>query len=195
MLIVGLTGGIGCGKSTVSKIFEALGAPVIDADVIAHDIVQPGKSALIAITKAFGTSILNIDQSLNRSKLRNIIYNDSAQKKVLEKILHPIIYDEMYHQLELTNYPYGILSIPLLLETHHQEKVTRVLVIDCTEEEQISRVISRDQLSKTDVEKIIAQQCSRTQRLEVADDIIKNSSSVSELSQQVQKLHHQYLNM
>lgn len=193
MLIIGLTGGIGCGKTTITDIFKSLGTPVVDADEIAHELVRPHKKALTTIVKTFGKGILNTNHTLDRNKLRQIIYADSSKKKILEDILHPLIYKEMYQQISKYNFPYGILSIPLLLETKHQNKVDRILVVDCQEQEQINRVIQRDNLSANEVQQIIRSQCSRSERLLHADDLIENTQGISSLKKRVQQLHTQYL--
>ena len=193
MLIIGLTGGIGCGKTTITDIFKSLGAPIVDADEIAHQLVQPHKEALTSIVKTFGEDILNTDHTLDRNKLRQIIYTDPSQKKILENILHPLIYKEMQQQISTYDFPYGILSIPLLLETKHQNNVDRILVIDCQEQAQINRVMQRDNLSANEVQQIMQNQCSRSERLGHADDVIENTQGISSLKKRVQQLHAQYL--
>jgi len=195
MLTVGLTGGIGCGKTTVSRLFEAKGIPVIDADVIAHAIVQKGEPALTLLTNTFGKDILSPDGSLNRDNLREIVFTRPTEKKKLENILHPLIYHSMFQQLGLSASPYGILSIPLLFETNHQSKVGRTLVIDCSEETQMSRVRSRDQLSDEMINSIMQSQCSRSFRRSHADDILNNNNTLANLEKDVDKLHASYLEM
>lgn len=193
MLIIGLTGGIGCGKTTITDIFKSLGTPIVDADEIAHQLVQPHKEALTSIVKTFGEDILNTDHTLDRNKLRQIIHTDPSQKKILENILHPLIYKEMQQQISTYDFPYGILSIPLLLETKHQNSVDRILVVDCQEQEQINRVMQRDDLSANEVQQIMQNQCSRSERLQYADDVIENTQGISSLKKRVQQLHAQYL--
>lgn len=195
MLTIGLTGGIGCGKTTVTDLFKKRHVPVIDADVISHALVQPNQPALVELERAFGHSILLPDHSLNRAYLRELVFNDPSKKKKLETIMHPLVYKTMYQELEKVDAPYGILSIPLLLETHHHNKVDRVLVIDCPEKTQIERVKARDQLSDSMINSIMASQCSRTERLNLADDILDNNSSLEDLELNVQKLHNAYLKM
>lgn len=193
MLKIGLTGGIGSGKSTVSKLFEELGIPVIDADVIAHQIVEPGQPALKQLVQAFGERFLNADGSLNRAELRERVFSDPAQKKRLEQLLHPIIYRKIEVEIDKLNSPYCILSIPLLLETKMTSFVDRVLVIDCPIETQIERVKKRDGFSTERIRSIIASQVSRDERLSCADDIIDNSKQAAQLAEQVKKLHNLYL--
>jgi len=193
MLVIGLTGGIGCGKSTVTELFEKRNIPVIDADEIAHNIVQPGQHALTLIRKKFGERILNNNGSLNRDKLRDIVFQNPDAKKTLEKILHPIIFSNMHKQLQGMQSPYGILSIPLLFETNHQHEVDRVLVIDCPEIMQIERVKKRNQFDSKLIQSIMESQCSRAARLQQADDIIENNGSLQSLDEAVQKVHEFYL--
>jgi len=195
VLTIGLTGGIGCGKTTVSQLFESKGIPVIDADEIAHAIVQKGAPALSLLSNAFGGNILNTDGSLNRNNLRELVFNHPEEKEKLEGILHPLIYQTMFQQLKQHNSPYGILSIPLLFETHYQRKVDRVVVIDCSEETQKERVRSRDQLSDEMIYSIMSSQCSRSFRREHADDILNNDSTLTNLADAVHQLHEAYLKM
>lgn len=195
MLKIGLTGGIGSGKTTVAKLFEALGVPVIDADQIARTLVEPGKPALDAIEKAFGPDIIDPRGHLDRAALRDRVFTHRDEKKRLESILHPLVYAEIQNRLNLLNAPYAILSIPLLLETNMQNLVDRILVIDCPIEMQIKRVERRDRLSERAVRTIIDSQASRQQRLSVADDIIDNSGETGELAVQIKKLHNLYLSL
>lgn len=192
MLKIGLTGGIGSGKSTVSKLFIQLGVPVIDADEIARGIVQPGQPALAQLTQAFGEEILNPDRSLNRAKLRTLVFNDAQQKTKLEHILHPLIKAEMLTRCDKLQTTYCILSIPLLLESNMTDIVDRILVIDCPLSLQRSRVRQRDQLADDLINRIIASQVSRETRLANADDVIDNSKNANQLAEQVKKLHNLY---
>jgi dephospho-CoA kinase len=193
VLIIGLTGGIGCGKTTVSHLFEKRGVPVVDADVISHAIVQPGQPALTLLENSFGHDVLLADGSLNRTYLRELVFNDSSKKETLEGILHPIIYRTMNQDLERYNTPYGILSIPLLFETNYQQNVDRTLVVDCTVETQKARVLARDELDNSLINSIIKSQCSRSFRLAHADDILTNEGSLETLEQDIQNLHTFYL--
>jgi len=195
MLKVGLTGGIGCGKSTVAKIFADLNAPVLDADQVAHRLVEKGQPALDQIQQAFGTAILNPDGSLNRKNLRELVFSDIKQKQKLESILHPLIYKTLQTELEQLDAPYCIISIPLLFETAMTHFVDRILVIDCPIETQIERVKIRDNLTVERIQSIIDNQVSRAYRKAKADDLIDNSTSDYRLAEQVKKLHNLYISL
>ena len=195
MLKVGLTGGIGCGKSTVARIFADLNVPVLDADQVAHRLVEKGQPALDQIQKAFGAAILNPDGSLNRKNLRELVFSDIKQKQKLESILHPLIYKTLKSELEQLNAPYCIISIPLLFETAMTHFVDRILVIDCPVETQIERVKIRDNLATERIQSIIDNQVSRAYRKAKADDLIDNSTPDYRLAEQVKKLHNLYLSL
>jgi len=193
MYKVGLTGGIGCGKTTVSNLFKQLSVPVIDADEIAHALVTPAGIALTQISQHFGEAYILPDGNLDRSKLRETIFNNAEKKSQLENIMHPLIYTEIEQQLSELSAPYAILAIPLLLETKMQAFVDHILVIDCPMEVQINRVKLRDQLSAAQITAIIHSQVSRSERLAQADSIIDNTQDQLKLSQQVKHLHEQFL--
>ena len=196
MFKVGLTGGIGAGKSTVARFFAELGVPIIDADTVAHALVAKGQPALLNIQRAFGDSILASDGTLNRAKLRDIIFTDSNQKQRLEAILHPLIYTSLQQQADALKTPYCILAIPLLFETNMTHFVDRVLGIDCPVACQISRVMTRDQLSAEKIQAILNSQISRAERHAKADDIIDNSNIPNKsLAEQVKTLHNLYLSI
>ena len=195
MLKIGLTGGIGSGKSAVAKVFTALNTPVLDADEIAHRLVEKGQPALAQIQQAFGTGILNPDDSLNRKNLRELVFSDAKQKQKLELILHPLIYATLQAELELLTAPYCIISIPLLFETGMTHFVDRVLVIDCPVETQIKRVKIRDKLTIERIQSIIDSQVSRAFRKSKADDLINNSGNNYRLAEQVKKLHNLYFSL
>ncbi|MGZ5015331.1 MAG: dephospho-CoA kinase [Methylobacter sp.] len=195
MLKVGLTGGIGCGKSTVARIFADLDVPVLDADQVAHRLVEKGQPALTQIQQVFGAAILNPDGSLNRNRLREIVFSDIEQKKKLESILHPLVYKTLQTELEQLDDPYCIISIPLLFETAMTHFVDRILVIDCPVETQIERVRSRDNLSVERIQSIIDNQVSRAFRKTKADDLIDNSTNDYRLAEQVKKLHNLYISL
>lgn len=195
MLKIGLTGGIGCGKTTASNHFLQLGTPVIDADEIAHALVQPKQPALAQIAAIFGTHFLLKDGSLDRNLLRGAVFSNPVLKQQLEEILHPLVYTEMRHQLKTLKSKYAILSIPLLLETKKEKFVDRIAVIDCFESQQIERVLCRDQLSRQQIQSIIDSQVSRKHRIQSADDIIDNSGFASGLAEQIKKLHNLYLSL
>ena len=198
MLIVALTGGIGSGKSTVSEIFKSKNVPIIDTDIIAREIVQPNKPAYLKIIKTFGQNILNKDKKINRQALRKLVFSSSEKRLELEKILHPIIWQQVKSQLRLLSSPYCIVVVPLLLENLSQiteVSFNRILVIDAAEEEQIKRCLKRDQSDLQEIKNIIKTQVSRQVRLDAADDIILNSNDRSSLTRDVEKLHQQYLKL
>lgn len=195
MLVIGLTGGIGCGKTAVTDCFTSLGVPVIDADTVAREVVLPGQPALQAIAEKFGPEAITSEGSLNRNRLREHIFSDADAKRELEAILHPRIRAEMRRQLSEVEGSYAIFSIPLLLETGQDKTVDRILVVDCDPELQISRVTQRDDASESQTRAIIATQIDRKSRLTAADDIITNNGSLSELRPQVEALHQKYLNL
>ncbi|MBF6647217.1 dephospho-CoA kinase [Methylobacter sp. BlB1] len=195
MLKIGLTGGIGCGKTTVARLFAELGSPVIDADQIAHQLVAKGQPALAQIALQFGADILTPDGSLNRARLREAVFSDPARKQNLEAILHPLVYQSIQAELERLDASYCIIAIPLLFETNMAHFVDRVLVVDCPVEIQIARVRKRDQLTLDRIQSIIDSQVSRDFRKSHADDLIDNSESDYRLAEQVKKLHNLYLSL
>ena len=195
MLKIGLTGGIGCGKTTVAKIFEQLKIPVIDADDIAHQLVAVGQPALARIQQEFGPELLNSDGSLNRKMLRELIFSDPKQKQKLEAILHPLVYQAIAAELEQLNTPYCIICIPLLFETNMTHFVDRILVVDCSVETQIERVLRRDNMTMARIQSIIDSQVSRAFRKAQADDLIDNPETDDRLAEKVKKLHNFYLSL
>lgn len=192
MLKIGLTGGIGSGKSTAAALFAQRGACVIDADLIARELVTPGSPALEAVVKAFGSQILLPDGRLDRSQLRQRIFSDPKAKRILEAILHPLIFAEMQRRAELCQTPYCILVIPLLVESKAQNQVDRVLVVDCPQALQIERVKQRDRIPEEQILNILASQATRQQRLNAADEVIFNAGTLTELEKQVEELHRFY---
>ena len=194
-LTVGLTGGIGSGKSAVSGLFSALGVNIIDADIIARHCVEPGTPALQSIHQRYGEAILTIKGELNRQKLREIIFHDPAQKAWLEALLHPQIRRLIMQAIDTSQGCYSMLVSPLLLETDQHELVDRILVIDCEERLQLQRATARDQSSEAAIEAIMATQLPRGDRLARADDIIYNNGSLEALAPQVEKLHQIYLTL
>ena len=192
MLKIGLTGGIGSGKSTVCRLFAELGTPIIDADIIARQLVEPNSPALKKLMAQFGKNILNPDQSLNRVYLRDLVFSDKPKKNQLDQIMHPLIYDEIEKQVQALNSPYCIIAIPLLLETQQMQRVDRIAVVDCNPDTQLLRVVSRDHLKPEQALSIIASQMPRQQRLSFADDVIDNSCSPAHLAEQVKRLHNSY---
>jgi dephospho-CoA kinase len=192
-LIVGLTGGIGSGKSSVTDLFTALGVPVIDADLVAREVVAPGEPALTEIATRFGAEIVDSSGQLDRQRLRGLIFSDPTARDDLEQITHPRIRERMVQQLDAINAPYAILSIPLLIESGHDYNLDRILVVDVSEQQQLERAVLRDETTAEQIEAAMAAQCSRQERLAVADDIIDNSGSPEQLQVQVQQLHRCYM--
>jgi dephospho-CoA kinase len=195
MLVIGLTGGIGSGKSTVAQLFEKKGIKIIDTDAIARETTQPGHEALKKIAAHFGENILLPDGSLNRKLLRTIIFSDVNQKLWLEQLLHPLIRIEMQQQVESAQSPYCIVIIPLLFETKPNPIINRILVVDVSEEQQIERTQKRDHCSLEEVKAILASQATREFRLANAMDIIYNNGSLEDLEKEVDKLHQLYLSL
>lgn len=192
-MIIGLTGGIGSGKSAVSDCFEKLGVTVVDADVVAREVVEPGTVALKSIADHFGDDILTAEGALDRAALRTLIFSDENQRKWLEALLHPLIRKEIIAQLNQSDSPYSILSSPLLLETDQQTLVDRVLVVDVSVELQLERTVQRDNNSVDQVKSIISAQSTRTYKQQKADDIILNIGTIEELQKDVFALHQRYL--
>jgi len=192
VLKIGLTGGIGSGKSTACEIFSGFGVPVIDADIIAHNLVKPGMPVLKAIINEFGKEIVTKDGSLNRKKLRDLVFMNETDRKNLENILHPAIFNEIAHEIEGLVSKYCIIALPLLLETGASNIIDRILVIDLPRELQISRALIRDNVSKSDIEAIMHTQISPEDRLAVADDIVKNDGDIDNLRRQICDLHRFY---
>lgn len=194
MLVIGLTGGIGSGKTTAADIFSTLGAGVIDTDAIAHELTQRGGGSLTAIRQAFGEKYITADGALNRKEMRNLVFNDTDARRKLEAILHPLIRDEVARRAALSLAPYLIIVIPLLLETsHYQGIVQRILVVDCSEREQIRRATARSRVDEQTVRAIMAAQVSRDERLRQADDVIVNDADLPSLERQVRTLHEKYV--
>ncbi len=193
MLVVGLTGGIGSGKSTVAAHFARLGVPVIDADDISRALVAPGQPALDEVSAAFGTDLLDAHGVLDRARLRRIVLADPEQRRRLEGILHPRVRLEMSRRLGEIKAPYCILSIPLLIETGQTDRVDRILVVDCPESLQRSRVSTRNHWTAADIDAMIAVQATRSQRLQAADDVLVNDGDIESLQHNIADLHRQYL--
>jgi dephospho-CoA kinase len=191
MLKIGLTGGIGSGKSTVARLFAERGIPVLDADQIARELVEPGQPALDEIVRAFGKDVL-IQGHLDRARLRELVFQSQERKKRLETILHPLVYRTLNDRLRRLDADYCILVVPLLLETAPPGFVDRTLVIDCPVETQWARVRQRDGLDDATIDRILLSQISRNQRLAKADDVIDNSGEPADLHAQVARLHERY---
>ena len=194
MLKIGLTGGIGCGKSTAVNYLQSLGIPVIDADLIARTVVEPGQPALQQIAQTFGETILNQNGSLNRGLLRETVFNNTEQLAKLEAILHPLIKKSIINKInEYKAHAYIIVDVPLLFEKNYTKLFDRVLVIDCLPDQQKQRVKQRDGSTEGVIESIMQTQINRDKRLSLADDILKNTTSVEDLYQQINCLHIKYL--
>lgn len=195
-LVIGLTGGIGSGKTAAANCFAEFGADIIDTDVISHDLTRSGGVAIPSIKSHFGEQYINDDGALNREKMRTLVFRDNAGRKQLEAILHPLIQHEAGQRLLHTTACYAIIVAPLLFETgHYCHIVTRTLVIDCSEEDQITRTMSRSKLDEHTVRAIMAVQLSRQERLKQADDIIVNTRDTHYLRQQAGILHQKYLDL
>ena len=190
--IVGVTGGIGCGKTTVTKLFAAKGIDIVDADNVARDVVVPGYGGLEALVSAFGKEVLTEQNTLNRAALREIVFADPVAKEKLNGILHPLIRENMLNQLQNTRSHYCMLSAPLLFENNLHRLVNRNLVIDISEAQQLERTLKRDGSKIDTIKNIMAAQVSREKRLALANDIIDNSKHMALLAPQVDALHLKY---
>lgn len=194
MVVIGLTGGIGSGKSTVAREFASLGVHWVDADDVAREVVEPGMPALATIAEHFGQDILTEGGALDRGRLRQIVFEQPEQRAWLESLLHPIIREELIHQLHPTDYtlPYVLLVSPLLLETDQNKLVENVLVVDVPVDVQIERTMARDTNSREQVERIIAAQMPREQRVAKADAVIDNNQPKDKVSAEVRALHERF---
>ena len=198
MIVIALTGGIGSGKTTVSDLFKSKNIPIIDTDIIARQIVEKDKPAYIEIIKVFGKEILTTDKSIDRKLLRKLIFSSEQKRFQIEKILHPIIWNQVAAQISRLVSPYCIVVVPLLVENitkNKPVKFNRILVVDTTEELQLQRSIKRDNSDKAIVENIMKSQVSRQTRLDAADDIIQNTGNMDSLNKEVEKLHIQYIQL
>ena len=194
MFTVGLTGGIGSGKSTVANLFAELGVPVIDTDVVARQLTLPGGAALEAIRAAFGEDVILADGMLDRAALRRRVFADAVARRQLEAILHPRIRQMVEQSLATLDAPYALIVIPLLVETGgYRDVLRRVLVVDCPEALQVARVMARSGLARDEVDAILAAQAGRAERLAAADDVIVNDASAAALRAEVTALHQRYL--
>jgi len=190
---IGITGGIASGKSSVCHLFETLGAPVVDADIAAREVVKPGTPGLAEITSTFGKHILDEQHQLDRKALRSIIFADPDKRKALEAITHPRIRAWMWQQVAQCQFVYCLLAVPLLIEGGMDKMVDRVLVVDIDPKIQRERLKNRDGSSDQEIDSILKAQLSREQRLFVADDVIDNNAGIEQLEPQAQVLHQQYL--
>ncbi len=198
MLVIGLTGGIASGKTLVSDSFAELGAPIVDADLIAREVVAPGSDGLQGLTQQFGNDILNESGDLNRSVLRDIIFKDTSARKKVDALLHPLIRtvsEQRIAEHRMQKPAYVIHAIPLLVETGQSDRFNRIAVVDVPVSMQLMRLMSRDNTTAESAQRIIGSQASRDERLAVADDVIDNSGSIESTKAQVTALHEQYKNL
>jgi dephospho-CoA kinase len=189
---VGLTGGIASGKSTVANLFVALGASLVDTDVLAREVVAPGSVLLPRIAEHFGPRVLQADGSLDRARLRERVFAEPAERQWLEGVTHPAIRELTDRRCEQATGPYVIVAIPLLVETRGEKRFDRVLVVDCEPALQLARLQARDGVTLAEAERMLAAQVSRAERLAVADDVILNDGDIADLREQVEKLHRKY---
>jgi len=196
MLVVGLTGGIAAGKSTATAFFQDRGVPVIDADEVARDVVAAGTPGLAAVIAAFGPQIAQPDGTLDRRRLRELVFADPAERHRLEAILHPLINTQIRARLQQITGPYCVLAVPLLIESANlRALVSRVLVIDVPEEVQVKRLMRRDGMTAGQCRAMLAAQASREQRLEGADDVVDNATDITALTRQLESVHARYLEL
>jgi dephospho-CoA kinase len=194
-LIVGLTGGIASGKSTVAALFRSLGVPVVDADEAAREAVAPGSEGLAAVRAHFGDEVLAPDGTLDRARMRRLVFADPQARRALEAIVHPEVRRIMDARLACADAPYAISMVPLLLETGQEHGVDRVLVVDLSPQEQVARARTRDGSSREVLEGVLRAQVDRETRLRLADDVIHNDGPPDVLRTQVEALHHRYLEL
>jgi len=194
--VVGLTGGIGSGKSAAAEEFARLGATVVDADAIAHKLTGKEGNAIPQLRKAFGEAFITAENSLDRKKMRELIFSDSKQKQRLESLLHPLIREESRRRIAAATGPYVVHVVPLLVETGAAAgRFDRVLVVDCPENLQVGRAAQRSNLGESEVRAILRSQASREARFAAADDVIDNAGTIEALKQQVAALHARYLEL
>jgi len=194
-LRIGLTGGIASGKSTVADMFAEKGVPVIDTDVIAREVVQPGQPALADIEREFGAEVIDRDGTLRRRRLRKLVFNDVRKRRKLESILHPRIRDAALGQARSAGGPYQVIVVPLLAGSPMQKLMDRILVVDVSEQTQLERLLQRDAEREEQARRMIAAQASREDRLAIADDVVGNDGSLEETARQVSELHRKYLDL
>ena len=196
MFSVGLTGGIASGKTTISDLFAARGVVVIDTDVVSRKLLEPGEDAYRQVSGHFGTDILDSEGSIDRARLREIVFSDPAAKNWLEKMLHPLIYQRSHDEIRASaRTDYVLVVVPLLFETNFQALVDRILVVDCPAETQMARLLRRDRIDESLARRMLDQQLSNDQRLARAHDIIDNRADDCDLESQVEALHQRYLEL
>tara|TARA_B100000530_G_scaffold335485_1_gene287672 strand:+ start:513 stop:1106 length:594 start_codon:yes stop_codon:yes gene_type:complete len=194
-MIIGLTGGIGSGKSAAANFFQNEGINVIDADNLAREVIAQNTPGFKSVVDYFGSNIIDVDGSINRSKLRQEVFDNEQKKKVLESITHPLVRNLMEERIETSKSPYSIIMVPLIFETKSMSAYNRILVIDCDPELQLERATLRDNNSREQIQKILDSQCSREERLSIANDVIPNNDSLDDLKTRSLSMHKFYLGL
>ena len=194
-MIVGLTGGIGSGKSAAANFFQNEGITVIDADDLSREVIEQNTPGFEKIVDCFGSAIIDSDGSINRAFLRQEVFDDEKKKKLLESIIHPLVRDLMIKKIAASQSPYSIIMVPLIFETNSMKNYNRILVIDCDPIVQLERAMLRDKNSKIQIQKIIDSQCSREERISIANDIIPNNDSLENLKIRSIAMHKFYLGL
>tara|TARA_X000001036_G_scaffold263163_1_gene244597 strand:- start:1103 stop:1693 length:591 start_codon:yes stop_codon:yes gene_type:complete len=192
-MIIGLTGGIGSGKSAAANFFQNEGISVIDTDQLARKVIEKDSDGYSKVLESFGTDILDNNKSIDRAKLREEVFHNNDKRKILESITHPLVRDLMVQKISSSTSPYSIIMVPLIFETHSAKNYDRVLVIDCDVEIQLARAMARDENSADLIQKIIDSQCSRSERLSIANDVIPNNHSIEDLKKRSLAMHNFYL--
>ena len=194
-MIVGLTGGIGSGKSAAANFFQNEGITVIDADGLSREVIEEGTPGFASIVEYFGSKIIDSDGSINREHLRKEVFDDDKKKKLLESIIHPLVRELMVKKIAVSKSPYSIIMVPLIFETNSMSNYNRILVIDCDPKIQLERAMLRDNNSKAQIQKIMDSQCSREERISIANDIIPNNDSFENLKIRSIAMHKFYLGL
>ena len=194
-MIIGLTGGIGSGKSAAANFFQNEGINVINADRLAKDVIAKNTPGFNSVVKYFGSNIIDLDGSINRAKLRKEVFDNDEKRMALESITHPLVREMMSEKISASNSPYSIIEVPLIFETNSMGFYNRVLVIDCDSKLQLERAVLRDQNSNEQIQKIIESQCSREERLSIANDVISNNDSLKNLEIRSLAIHKYYLGL
>ena len=192
-MIIGLTGGIGSGKSAAANFFQNEGISVIDTDQLARKVIEKDTPGYSKVVDSFGANILDNNDSIDRAKLREEVFHDNEKRKILESITHPLVRELMVQKISSSTSPYSIIMVPLIFETNSAKNYDRVLVIDCDVEIQLKRAMARDENSAGLIQKIIDSQCSRSERLSIANDVIPNNNSIEDLQNRSLAMHNFYL--
>ena len=192
-MIIGLTGGIGSGKSAAADFFQNEGISVIDTDQLARKVIEKDTPGYSKVVDSFGSNILDNNDSIDRAKLREEVFHDNEKRKILESITHPLVRELMVQKISSSTSPYSIIMVPLIFETNSEKNYDRVLVIDCDVEIQLERAMARDENSADLIQKIIDSQCSRSERLSIANDVIPNNHSIEDLKKRSLAMHNFYL--